>query len=153
MISRVIRIARCAVTAGTFIVSPAIPPVHFPAREYPSSNFLRDEQCLCFPLLPRRGNHFYSPQYALHNPRRLLELSDFFSSRPRVLPPRPQAHSRNVHPPAATPFAECCLAFLPEFLLGIEIAFVLPSTRADRWKWTIKRSTNPPRGIVWEHRR
>lgn len=44
--------------------------------------------------------------------------------------------------PATILVAECCLAFLLEFLLMIEIAFVLPSTSADRWKWTIKRSTS-----------
>ncbi|KAL0113367.1 hypothetical protein PUN28_012499 [Cardiocondyla obscurior] len=59
------------------------------------------------------------------------------------------AHPLPSLPILATLLAQCCLAFLREFLFGIEIAFVLPSTRADRWKWTIKRSTNPPR-IVWK---
>lgn len=69
------------------------------------------------------------------------------SSNVRLLLALP-AHLPSLSIPV-TLLAECCLAFLREFLLRIEIAFVLPSTRADRWKWTIKRSTNPPR-IVWK---
>ncbi|XP_018361359.1 PREDICTED: uncharacterized protein LOC108760073 [Trachymyrmex cornetzi] len=70
------------------------------------------------------------------------------SSNVRLLLALP-AHPFPSLPIPTTLLAECCLAFLREFLLGIEIAFVLPSTWADRWKWTIKRSTNPPR-IVWK---
>ncbi|XP_011058768.1 PREDICTED: uncharacterized protein LOC105148639 [Acromyrmex echinatior] len=70
------------------------------------------------------------------------------SSNVRLLLALP-AHPFPSLPIPATLLAECCLAFLREFLLRIEIAFVLPSTWADRWKWTIKRSTNPPR-IVWK---
>jgi len=70
------------------------------------------------------------------------------SSNVRLLLGLP-AHPFPSLPIPATLLAECCLAFLRELLLRIEIAFVLPSTWADRWKWTIKRSTNPPR-IVWK---
>jgi len=70
------------------------------------------------------------------------------SSNVRLLLGLP-AHPFPSLPIPATLLAECCLAFLRELLLRIEIVFVLPSTWADRWKWTIKRSTNPPR-IVWK---